>query len=71
MRAFADCPDCTGTGVARNACGRCQRCGGEGIVSVKVSEDFFFRDLPPGMTRDDAKALLQRIRDRVEASRAS
>lgn len=68
MRALADCPECGGEG-ATSACGRrCERCRGEGLVVVAVDEDVFFSDLPPGMSRDDAKALLRRIRENVAAN---
>lgn len=61
LRALADCPDCGGEGAVRGQCGRCARCRGEGVVLVPVDDGTFFSDLPPDMSRDDARALLERI----------
>lgn len=68
LRAIADCPDCGGDGGGPNPCAKCSRCGGLGVISVTVDEDTFFADLPPGMSRDDAKALLARIKGRAIAA---
>lgn len=67
MKALGDCRECGGYGVLMKECGKkCGACGGLGIALVEVSEDVFFANLPPGMSRDDAKALLRRIRLRRE-----
>lgn len=63
MRALSVCAPCDGYGVLMKECGkRCEACHGLGHVIVAITEDDFFKNLPPGMTRDQAEQLLGRLR---------
>lgn len=69
MMVLSDCARCEGSSVILTGvdCGKtCPDCRGLGIVQRPVSDDeadeVFFNSLPPGWTRDHARALLSRMR---------